>query len=263
MALDTRSVFYYGYKIQAQPPNGFMNINEGSGEITIEIPVGTYTLSTLIQSLRNALLTQGTLDYTVLVDRDTRKVTISATANFDLLTSSGTNVGSSPWSLLGFDTSTDHTGANSYTSEFSSGKAYHPQFFLQSYVDPDSLQSKQSATKNVASNGTTIEVVNFGIAKFLEMDIKFITNRVDIADGNAIINNPRGYDEAVEFFKDITELNEFEFMPDAATTGTFFRCILESTPDFQDGTGYRLRELFNRNLRDVYETGVIKIRVID
>ena len=263
MALDTRSVFYYGYKIQAQPPNGFLNIDEGAGEITIEIPVGTYTLSTLVSSLRNALLTQGTLDYTVLVDRNTRQITISAPVSFDLLTNSGTNVGSSAWSLLGFDTTADQTGQTSYTSQFSSGSAYYPQFFLQSYVDPESLQSKQQASKNVASNGTTVEVINFGIARFIEMDIKFITSRDDIADGQLILKNSTGYEDAVTFFKDITELNEFEFIPDVENSGTFFRCILESMPGFENGTGYRLRELFNINLRDVYETGIIKMRVID
>jgi hypothetical protein len=261
--IDTRSTFYYGYRIESQPQNGFLNIDEGAGEVTFEIPVGTYTLSTLVESLRNTLLTQGTLDYSVSVDRQTRRVTISATTNFDLLTNTGTNVGSSAWTLLGFDISADKTGSNTYTSDFASGDSYSPQFFLQSYVDPEDFQGKQQASKNVAADGTTVEVVNFGIAKFIEMDIKFITSRADIADGINIVHNPTGVEDARRFLKDITELSEFEFLPDATDAGTFFRCILESTPDFPDGTGYKLKELFNRNLRDVYETGVLKMRVID
>jgi len=261
--IDTRSQFYYGYRINAQPQNGFLNINEGSGEITIEIPVGTYTLSTIVQSLRNALLTQGTLEYSVTVDRETRKITISATSNFDLLTNTGSNVGSSAWSLLGFDTSADKTGAMSYTSDFASGDIFCPQFFLQSYVDPSDFQGKQQSSKNVASNGTTVEVVNFGVAKFIEMDIKFITSRTDISDGINILHNPTGLEDARRFLQDITEITEFEFIPDENNPGTFFRCILESTPSFPDGTGYRLRELFNQNLRDVYETGILRMRVID
>lgn len=263
MALDTKSVFYYGYRVTAQPQNGFLNIDEGSGEVTFQVPVGTYTLSTLVESLRNTLLTQGTLDYSVTVDRSTRKVTISATTNFDLLTNTGTNAGSSLWSLLGFDTTADLTGSNTYTSQSASGLAYYPQFFLQSYVDSESFQAKQDASKNIAADGKTVEVINFGIAKFIEMDIKFITSRLDIADGQLIDKNDNGYEDAVAFFKDITNINEFEFMPDKSDAGTFFRCILENTPGFEDGTGYRLRELFNQNLRDVYESGVIRLRVID
>lgn len=261
--LDTRSIFYYGYKINAQPQNGFLNIDEGGGEVTFEIPVGSYTLSTIVESLRNTLLTQGTLDYSVTVDRATRKITISATSTFDLLTNTGSNVGSSAWSLLGFDTTADKTGLMSYTSDFASGDQYSPQFFLQSYVPPEDFQGKQQASKNIAANGTTVEVVNFGIAKFIEMDLKFITSNTEISDGINILHNPEGLEDARRFMQDITELSEFEFIPDTAQPGTFFRCILESTPDFQDGTGYRLKELFNQNLRDVYETGILRMRVID
>ena len=260
--LDTRSTFYYGYRINAQPQNGFLNIDEGAGEVTFEIPVGSYTLSTIVSSLRNTLLTQGTLDYEVTVDRATRRITISATSTFDLLTNTGTNVGSSAWSLLGFDTSADKTGQMSYTSDFASGDSYSPQFFLQSYVSPEDFRGKQQATKNVAADGTTVEVINFGDALFIEMDIKFITSRTDISDGINILHNPQGLEDARRFLRDITELSEFEFLPDVQNAGEFYRCIVESMPDFADGTGYKLKELFNQNLRDVYETGVIKMRVI-
>lgn len=260
--IDSYSSFYYGYKIKAQPFNGFLNIDEGSGEISVEIPVGSYTLTTLVDALRNALLTQATLDYVVGVDRATRKITISATSNFDLLTNTGSQVGSSAWSLLGFSTASDKTGTNTYTSDNSSGKRYLPQFPLQSYVPSEDFQAANQASKNVAANGTTVEVIRFGLAKFIEMDIKFITSSLDIADGIYIKKNPRGLEDAREFFQDITELSEFEFMPDRNQPGEFRRCIVESMPDFQDGTGYKLKELFNDNLRDVYETGVIKLRVI-
>ncbi len=240
-----------------------MNIDEGSGEITVEVGVGSFTLNTIVGAVTSALLSQATLDYTVTANRTTRKITISASTPFDLLTNSGSNVGTSIWSLLGFDTSTDKTGLSSYTSDFASGSQYVPQFFLQSFVDPNDFQTKQQSTKNVASDGTTVEIVNFGIGKFIEFDIKFITSRTDISDGINILHNSEGLEDARTFLQDITELNEFEFMPDATDASTFFRCILETMPGFDDGTGYKLRELFNQNLRDVYETGVMKLRVIE
>lgn len=261
--IDSYSAFYYGYQVTAEPYNGYINIDEGSGELAIEVPVGSYTLTTLVDAIRDALLSQATLDYTVSVDRLSRRITISASTNFDLLTNTGTNVGSSIWSLLGFDTTADRTGTNSYTGERFSGIAYYPQFYLQSYVGDDDFQGRNEASKNVASDGTTIEVINYGLAKFIEFDIKFITSRLDIADGNVIKKNSTGLEEARQFLQYATSLNEFEFIPDLNTPGSFKRCIVESTPDFPDGTGYKLKELFNQNLRDIYETGIIRLRVIE
>jgi len=260
--IDTYSAFYYGYKINAQPFTGYLNIDEGAGELEIQLPVGSYTLTTLVDALRNALLTQATLDYEVTVDRVTRKITISAPATFDLLTNTGSQVGSSAWELLGFDTTADQTGLSSYTSQNSSGKRYLPQFPLQSYVPFEDFQSANQAKKNVAADGTTVEVIRFGLARFIEFDIKFITSRNDIADGIYIKKNSRGLEDAREFLQDITNLSNFEFMPDRDNPGEFSRVIVESMPEFGDGTGYKLKELFNENLRDVYETGIIKLRVI-
>lgn len=261
--IDSYSAFYYGYEITAQPYNGYINIDEGSGELQIEVPVGSYTLNTLVDGIRNALLTQATLEYEVTVDRVTRKFTISAPSNFDLLIASGSNLGSSIWSLIGFDTSADKTGQSSYTSDFPSGDAYFPQFPLQSYVSDDDFQGRNEASKNIAANGTTVEVINFGDAKFIEMDIKFITSRLDIADGVLIKKNPQGLEDARRFLKFVTKLNQFEFMEDKDAPGNFKRCIVESLPGFDDGTGYKLRELFNQNLRDIYETGLIRLRVVE
>jgi len=261
--IDTYSAFYYGYTITAQPYSGYLNIDEGAGEITVSVPVGSYTLQTLAEAIRSALLSQATLEYEVTVDRLTRKLTISAPSAFDLLTSSGSNVGTSIWSLIGFSTDADKTGALSYTSDSASGDAYFPQFPLQSYVSDEDLQSYNQSTKNVASDGTTVEVINFGTARFIEMDIKFITSRTDVADGVLIKKNSRGLEDARRFLQDLTQLNEFEFMPDRSSPGTYKRCIVERMPEFESGTGYRLRELFNENLRDIYETGIIRLRVIE
>lgn len=261
--IDTRSKFYYGFAINANPYNGNMNIDEGIGEVTFSIAVGSYTLSTLVNALRTTLLAQGTLNYEVFVDRQTRRITISADQNFDLLTNTGQNRASSVWELIGFDTTQDLTGASSYTSSGPAGREYVPQFFLQSYVSKEDFQAKQQSRKNVASNGTTVEVISFGIAKFIEFDIKFITSRVDISDGVNILHNPNGLEDARDFFQDITGLSEFEFMPNSDQAGDFSRCILESMPGFADGTGYKLKELFSSNLRDIYETGIIKLRVVE
>lgn len=261
--IDTFSSFYYGFKIDAQPYNGYMNIDEGSGPITVEVPVGSYTLTTLTDAIRNALLTQATLDYTVSLDRQNRLITIGASTSFDLLTNSGANSTSSIWTLIGYNKGADKTGATSYTSDFSAGSSYNVQFKLQSYVPPENFQSRNQSTKNVASDGTTVEVVNFGIAKFIEFDLKYITSDTRIADFYTFRKNETGLEDAITFLQYVTGLNEFEFMPDEDSAGDFYRVIVESTAAYGDGTGYRLREKLSDNLRDIYETGIIRLRVIE
>jgi len=261
--IDTWSGFNFDLKIDAQPYTGYINIDEGAGELTISLPVGSYTLGTLVGALRNALVSQGTLDYEVTLDRATRRYTISAPTPFTLLTASGANSFLSAYSLLGFSSDADKTGATSYTSDIPAGTTYEPQFKLQSYVPPEHFQARNQSSKNVASDGTTVEVVNFGIAKFIEFEIKYIHSVPGIADGQYIRKNDTGLEDAIYFFQYVTELNEFEFVPDMDKPGIFHRVIVESMPGFGDGTGYKLRELFSENLRDVYNTGTIKLRVIE
>jgi len=261
--IDTWSVFNFGFKIDAQPFNGFINLDEGSGPITVELPVGSFTLSSLVVVLRNALNTQGSLNYDVVFDRTTHRFTISADQPFDLLLNSGQNSFLTALRLYGFSSDQDLLGQTSYMSNASVGERYYPQFKLQDFVAPENLQQRNQSSKNVASDGTTIEVVNFGLAKFIELNLRYIHSVSGIADGFFIRKNPRGLEDAQRFLQFITELNEFEFVPDVDRPGFLYRVIVESMPEFRDGTGYRLRELFAQNLRDVFETGIIRLRVID
>lgn len=258
--IDTFSKFYYDTKVTARPYNGSIDINEGLGEFQVTVPTKDYTLSTLAIAIQSALNSQGTLTYSVSVDRSTRFFTISADANFDLLTNTGSTSGQAIWDLIGFDTSADLTGTDSYTGIASVGRAYFPQFKLQSYVDEKDFREINQAKKNKAARGNIVEVINFGLAKFFEMDIKFITN--EPMDGKIIKSNPTGLEDARDFLRYITELNEFEFMPDEDDP-TFYKVILESIPGYNEGTGYKLREYFDRGLKDIYETGVMRLRVVD
>ena len=58
-------------------------------------------------------------------------------------------------------------------------------------------------------------------------------------------------------------IREFEFNPDRSNPGIFKRVIVESMPGNAEGTRYKLKELFNEGIIDVYDTGVITLRVID
>lgn len=254
------SRFYYGYKITAEPYNGFIDLDEGSGEISVEISVGSYTFNEFVIAIQQALATQAFLNYTVVGNRETRQITISADSSFSILSNTGSHSGNGVYSLIGFETASDYSGADEYTGGLPSGFSYAPQFRLQSYISPDDWQEKAQAKVNVSASGTNVEVVNFGLARFTQFDIDFIT---DIAmDGVVIKSNQNGHADARAFLQYITAKNFFEFIPDENDTYTFYKVLCESTPDYQEGTGYKLKERYDEDLPGVFKTGVIKLRVL-
>jgi len=256
MALGTHSSFTYGFQIDSTNRN--MNIDEGGGELLAQLEIGSFSLDQMKLVIKTALDAIGGQTYTVTIDRTTRRITISASSNFDMLINTGSQSGSSPWSLLGFG-SQDLTSNNLFQGDDPAGSFYEPQFFLQSYVPRGTFKEKISETVNESANGT-IEVVSFGTREFIEMSIKFITNLE--MDGKIILNNPSGLDDAIDFLTYITNKNVFEFMPDKSDPDTFETVILESTPGSSKGVGYKLTELTGKNLPNIYEINNIKLRVV-
>lgn len=253
----TYSKFNYGLSIDST--NNKLNFSEGGGELTATLSSGSYTLGDFVTAISSALNAAGALDYTVTLNRSTNVITISASGNFNILLSTGTNVGVSFADLMGFTQSLDLTGTNTYSGSSGAGFEYYPQFYLQSYVPPEIYKQSADATVNKTASGR-VEVVRFGIEQFIEMDIKFITNLP--MDGVLIKNNPSGLDAALDFLSDVSNKTKFEFVPNASSPSTFYKVIVESMPGIQNGTGFKLKELFTNNLPDIYETGVIKLRVI-
>lgn len=257
--INTFSIFYFGHEITSENLNLPFSEN-GVDEINATLNVGTYTLNEFAGEIQSALDNASvTRTFTVTLNRTTRKITISADGTFDLLIGTGTTFGSACFDLMGFTGSVDLTGLTTYTGDSGSGSVYEPQFKLQSYVSKDDFQESAQASVNQSASGA-IEVIRFGINKYYEMEIKFITN--NLMDGKVIKNNPSGLQDARLFLQDITKRNRFEFMPDIDDRNTFDKVILESIPGNRTATGYKLRELFNQNLPDIYETGIIKLRVL-
>jgi hypothetical protein len=253
----TYSKFHYGMEITQE--NRFGNINEGAGELTASIAISDYTLGESIGALQAALNNAGLLVYTVSLNRATNQVTISATGVFSLLLSTGSSVGLSFWELFGFTQTSDLTGQTSYTGASPAGFEYYPQFLLQSYISPTIYKQSAEATVNKSASGR-VEIVRFGVEQFIEMDIKFITNKV--MDGSLIKNSATGLEDAIEFLDYATGKRKMEFFEDESSTTEFYKVLLESTPGYTNGTGYKLRELFSQNLPDIYETGIIRFRVV-
>lgn len=254
--IKTWSKFIYGHTVTEN--NRYICIDEGSGELTAAILVGDYSLSEYAQAVEDALNEVGALSYLVSVDRDGNRLTISASANFDILIQSGTQTASA-YTMMGFTGALDLTGDDEYTGDGPSGSEYFPQFLLQSYVPPENWVESTDSTVNESADGR-VEVIRFGTEQKMEMDIKFITDLV--MDGAVIRNNPNGLSAALAFLNYIAQKKRFEFVPDVDDPDEFHKVILEMSPNNKNGTGFKLKELFKENLPDIYETGVITLRVV-
>lgn len=256
--INTYSLFYYIGSVDEG--NFYLNFNEGSGELTAEIETGSYTPTDLAESIEAALNDEGTNTYTVVFNRSTRTFTISADANFSLLITSGSNVGSDIFSLIGF-TGADLSGDDTYTGNLPAASQYEPQFKFQSYVDQEDLQKAVSASVNKSASGT-VEVVKFGTEKFYELNIMFITDINQGVEG-PIKTNLSGVSAARNFLRFCIEKHELELMLDIDNKNDFVKVLLESTEEERDGTGYRLKELYSKGLPGYFETGKMVFRLVE
>ncbi len=252
----TWSKFNFGHDVTVD--NKYIPFAEGAGELLAEVAIGNYTLAEFAQAVEDALNTAGALTYVVTLSRTGNILTVAASGTFQLLAFTGSTT-STAYSLMGFETTSDRTGAATYAGPLPSGTEYFPQFQLQSYVPPENYIESVDPTINTTGDGR-VEVVNFGRKRMIEMDIKFITDLP--MDGQTFGNNPTGLQDARDFLDYISQKKVFEFVPDELTPGTFHKVILEKSQNYGNGTGFKLKELFTQGLNDIYETGVFTLRVI-
>jgi len=254
--IETRSSFFYIDPIDST--NFYLNFDEGSGELTAEISVGSYSHSELASPVEAALNNVGTLTYAVSFDRNTRRFSISASGPFSLLIATGTSVGNDAFPILGF-TGPDVGPATSFTGNLQAGTEYKPQFWLQDWVDQADNQRAISPSVNKTASGQ-VEVVKFGTEKFFEFSIMLAT---DIPQGetNFIETDPNGVANLRSFLQFAVEKNNFEFMPDRDNKALFYKVLLESTEESPQGTGYKIKELYDRGLANYFESGKLVLRL--
>lgn len=255
MSLTTFSQFFFGFTIDVT--NNKLNFDEGGGELTATIDSGSFAMSDIATKLKTALDAAGALTYTVTLDRSTRKFTIAATGVFDLLITSGSQAGTSIFSLIGF-TGSDVTGSASYESNTTAGSIYQTQFILQDHVASTENQEFVDALVNESSSGI-VEVVNFGTKSLVQFNMRFITN-INQSGAGVILNNASGVSNANTFMKNIIKKVPYEFMKDKNTPATFQKLLLDSTPESGRGTGYRLKEM--NDLPGYFQTGILISRVL-
>lgn len=253
--IKTYSAFTYGHTITDD--NSAIIFNEGAGELIAYIEIGSYTLQAFVNAVAIALNDTGNLEYTVSLDRSTRKITISSTGAFDLLITSGSLVETSVFSLMGFD-GADLTGLTSYEGDSASGSYFEPQFLLQSYVDFDDNVKTENASVNKTPNGD-VEVVSYGKFKFMECNITLQTN-IKQGEGSCLKNDPTGYDNLRAFLEYATNKAPMEFIKDISQPSIYIDCLLESTRESSDGVNYKVKELYSKGFAEYYESGLIVFR---
>ena len=259
MALNSFSSFNYGHVVTSS--NFSINFDEGGGELEAQIAIGDYTLGEYVIAIQTAMNSVATTNiYSVSVNRADGSITITSdTAPFSLLVATGTQIGTTAFTLMGF-TGADRTLSQTYSGNLRSGFQYRAQTKLQDYQPKESLQDFIQPTVNESADGV-IEVISFGTRNFIELSIPFITDIVP-QDNQFIKSNPTGVDDAIDFLSNITSKAKFEFVPDIDVQNTFEKVILESTPSAETGTGFRLEERVNDNLPGYYRTGRLKLRVV-
>jgi hypothetical protein len=248
----------YGFKITGS--NNKIDIDEGSGEVTVTLSVGRYSPQGLMTHIASKLNEALGNTYTVSFDRATRTVTIAADASFDVLIATGSNAALGPYSLLGLG-SADLIGGVSYTGGSPAGFQYRPQFRLQNYLATAHNKRAVDAAVNKSTSGE-IEVVSFGEERFMECNIMFITD-IDQGDGSVIRSNSTGVQAAIDFLDACVDKERIDFVPDVTDPGTYETLLLESTPESSTGTGYQLTEEYSRGLPGYYQTGVLVFRKVN
>jgi len=253
--ITTKPVFYYDYRINAEQQ--FLNINEGAGDISIELIPNNYSAQGLANEVSRALSEQGGQDYTCTFNRATRSFTISAIAPFDLLIQTGANIGLGAFSILGF-TGADQTGLLTYTGD-PAGKEFIPQFPLQDYVDFADFKEFKEAKVNESTSGE-VEIYSLGTNSFMEFNLTLATN-IDQGFNSIVRTDSLGVEKLRDFINYCITKGDVEFMKDETDRLNFQTIILESTPLSRTGTGYKLNELYSRGLAGYFETGTLKWRL--
>lgn len=258
--ISTFSLFYYGPSITRT--NYRLDFNEGAADLVAEVGYGNWTPTEFAQAVEDALneAGSGTIVYTVTFSRSTRKLTISGVGgNFELLITSGDNASRSPFAVMGYS-GADVTGAATYTAGAVCGSVYTPQFKLQDYIGPEDWKEQIQSVINETITGR-YEQISYGTKRLIQMNIGLITNITQ--DGTVIKTNATGVADAEAFLLFLSKKGKVEFIPDIAVVATFYNVVAEGLPGYSTATGYKLQELYARGLTGYFETGVMRMRVIE
>ena len=258
--ISTYSAWYYGIVVTGD--NNILSFSEDGGlEEFAFLRTGSYTITDFAFEIARAMNEVAEEnEYSVLVDRSQRLLTIQAVnaspLNFDLKVASLTS-GNPVFETAGF-VGSDRTGGTSYQGTLPVGSSYTTQFKLQDFIDFQDNQKAQESKVLQSATGE-VEVVKFGNVQIMECNLLFITDiQQDV--GSYIRSNPNGVNDARDFLLYAITKGPMEFIPDIVDPDTYTKCILEFTPESQDGTGFKLKEEYTRGLVGYFTTGRLGFR---
>ena len=244
--IETRSVFWYGFEVDDNH-KAFI-IDEGSGNLQINLNNGLYSFTEFAQEVSRALTEQATNSYTVTANRD-RTITVSSTSSFSLLPSQ-IGVGLSVFPIMGF--TQDVTGT-SLISDSKSGKEYKPQLYLQSYSPFEDNKAIIDKSISYAMNGGR-EVLLFGQYREMMCNIRYITN-AELRDSGVLHNNQQAVEQIRDFLSYCITGSKIEFIPNENAPSTFYKCYLNKTTKGE--FAFTLKEM---KIKNFYETGKLTFR---
>lgn len=258
MSLSTYSIFYYGFDVTTN--NRYIDFDEGAGELTATLPVGSFTMTQMAIEVARALNDVGLNTYTCTVNRTTRIFTITASVATDFLGATGSNASQSVFPTIGL-ASSDSLAATSVVGATAAGSTYSPQLTLQDHVSTSNNKRALSGVVTKSASGSSVSVQSFGEETFLRLNFKYITNRFQPPDSK-LRNDSNALANVRAFLDHCITKAPVEFMENVTDRDTFEKLILESTPQSSDGIGYELRELLDRNLPGYFESGILTFKTI-
>ena len=254
MALSAKSLFLYGYTVTPSNQNiDFIAVSAGP-TLTAVVPIGTYSLSTILTAIQVAMATADTTSgniYTLTADRTImggtqNRVTINSTgAFFSLLFGTGPNASSSLAFLLGFN-STDRTGATNYTGNFSTGSVLIPDFIGYNYADQNQ-QALVFGAVNISASGLK-EAVVFNEQYFIDVEFKY-EPKSKLAT------------QWVPFRDWVITQAPFDFTPEISSPTVFSPVTLEKSSYGKTGMGFLMKEMLP-DFPNEYTTGPLNFRVV-
>lgn len=258
MALSNYSKFYYVTPVTED--NFALAFTENDiDEIVASVEIGRYTVTELGLAIQDALNTFGDNSYEVEFDRQTRKYTITSDDNFKILAGTSPTQAVGIYELIGFNLA-DTAFTTVLESNNEVGSVFAPVFYLQDFKDSSNNRGSISGVKNVSASGQ-VEVVKFGNQRFIEFDVRFQTN--GLITGYPFKTDNLGVDNLRDFMEFVTEIYPIEFMVNDQDLNNFKKLLLESTASSNEGLGFDLRERYDLNLPNFFDSGNLKFRLIE
>lgn len=254
MALSSQSLFLYGYSVTASNQNLDFITTAAETTRTAVLRVGQYSLDGLLREVVRAMTVASPLfTFTATANRtlsgglENRITIATSSAYLSLLFTSGLNAATSPYALLGY-TSSDKTGATTYTGALTTGTVLQPnstQTALRGYnfLAPTFMPMTNSSL-NIATSGIKEEVF-FNMQRFWQVEFR-----------NIFSNETTAWISLIEW---MIQARPLEFTPNIPSPTVYYEGTLESSPGGGNGTAFMLKEMIPM-FPNEYQTGTMKFR---